>query len=170
MTQVVIYHSKQCDPKKCTAYRLAKFDMAKIVDKIAHIPKNSIFLNPFSEKALSPADVIYLKHGISALDCSWEVANEVFMKISPHVQDRALPYLVAANPVNYGKPTKLSTAEAVAAALYILGEKTKALNTMDKFRWGITFIKLNEELLERYSKARDSQEVVAIQLEYMEED
>ncbi|HOP09581.1 MAG TPA: DUF367 family protein, partial [Candidatus Methanofastidiosa archaeon] len=133
------------------------------------IPNNCIYLNPFSQKALSPSDKRFLKNGVSVLDCSWETAMDIFKKISPRVEARALPYLVAANPVNYGKPTKLSTAEAIAAALYILGEKTKALNMMEKFKWGVTFIQLNNELLERYSNAEDSSEVVRIQNEYLED-
>jgi len=71
--------------------------------------------------------------------------------------------LVAANPINYGKPTKLSTVEALAAALYILGEKSKALNILSKFSWGTTFVTLNAELLTAYSQAESSSEIIRIQ-------
>ena len=71
--------------------------------------------------------------------------------------------MVAANPVNFGKPTKLSTAEALASALYILGERSKALNILSKFRWGRTFMDLNQDALNLYAQAESSSDIIKIQ-------
>jgi len=83
-------------------------------------------------------------------------------------EHRALPYLVAANPVNFGRPMQLTTVEAFAAALAILGELDHAERIMAKFTWGETFLELNEEPLRRYAACEDSAEVVAIQQEYLD--
>jgi len=71
------------------------------------------------------------------LDCSWAHAEEIFSSV--RLRDRALPFLVAANPVNYGKPFKLSTVEALAAGLVILGELEQAQEILSKFKWGHVF-------------------------------
>jgi pre-rRNA-processing protein TSR3 len=119
-----------------------------------------------AEKALSPEDSS--NKGITVLDCSWEEVERVFPKLlRMRLEHRALPFLVAANPVNFGRPFKLTSVEAFAAALYILGNKQQAEKIMSKFNWGHTFLELNHEPLEEYSQAKDSKDVLRIQSEYM---
>ncbi len=166
MIPLHIYHANQCDPKKCTGKKLARFNLATLHDNPRKLPGGAIFLDPFSEQALSPADDA--GRGIVVLDCSWEEVERVFPVLQRlRLQHRALPYLLAANAVNFGKPFKLSTVEAFAAALYILGEKEQAALILDKFKWGPVFLELNREPLERYSTAKDSTEVVRIQGDYL---
>jgi pre-rRNA-processing protein TSR3 len=164
---VTVYHAKQCDPKKCSTLKLKRHNLVRVVHRVRELPRGAVILNPFAPKAFSPADQEKLtKRGLSALDCSWVHAKEVF-DISSHWTPRCLPYLVAANPVNYGVPTKLSTVEALAAALYITGFSEQAKELLSKFKWGPQFIMLNEELLEGYAQAKNSAEVVKVQNEYI---
>lgn len=161
-----LYHANQCDPKKCTGKKLARFGLARIHDRIDKLPRGAIFLDPMAEQALSPADRSDL--GIIVLDCSWKEVERIFPTLrNLRLMHRALPYLVAANPVNFGKPFKLGTVEAFAAALYILGRMHQAETILDKFKWGHTFIELNREPLEAYSKAKNSSEVIRIQQEFI---
>lgn len=118
-----------------------------------------MLLDPTAEQALSPADR-YVK-SITVLDCSWVVLDTG--KVRSWRIRRALPFLIAANPVNFGKPCVLSSVEALAGAVYILGEKDKAADLLSKVSWGIRFLEVNKEPLELYSNARDSTEVVKIQ-------
>lgn len=119
-------------------------------------------LNPFSSIAFSAADHDRVfGAGLVALDCSWEHAEKV---LSHHVRgtSRCLPVLIAGNPTNYAKATKLSTAEALAGALYIAGFKEEAKNLLSIFTWGHTFFELNATLLEAYAAAKDSTEVIGV--------
>ena len=157
------------DPDKCSARKLARFDLAELHRATRSTPPG-IVLNPFADRALSPAD----REGsgarrdrLVALDCSWETAQrEAFDLEGIH---RSLPFLVAGNPVNYGTPFRLNTVEAFAGALRILGERERAEELLSKFSWGHTFLELNEEPLERYADCADSTEVVAVQDDYLVE-
>ena len=79
-----------------------------------------------------------------------------------------LPLLLAANPVNWGKPGKLTTIEALATAVYLTGNKPQASNLLSGFRWGQRFIELNYEPLEEYSSAKSSSELVDLQFEFFD--
>lgn len=166
--KIVVYHAGQCDPKKCTALKLKHHGLVRLVRQIKLLPKRAVVLNPYSKIAFSPADRERIeKFGLAALDFSWEHAEKPLMK-NVRGASRCLPYLVAGNPVNFGCPTKLSTVEALAAALYIAGFQKEAFRLLSIFKWGHTFIELNREMLESYARANDSKTVIEIQKTFIE--
>lgn len=163
MIPLYAYRDNSCDPRKCTVKRMEKSGLVKILTKISHIPRNTILLDPTYEKALSPADLPV--KSITALDCSWDVLDTG--AVSSWRRRRALPFLVAANPVNFGRPWKLTSVEAFAAALIILGEPLQARTILSSVGWGVRFLELNEEPLMLYSGAEDSSEIIRIQDGYL---
>jgi len=159
MIPLYAYRDNSCDPRKCTVKKLERAGFLKIFKTLSHVPRNTLILDPTAEQALSPADR-FVK-SLTVLDCSWEVLDTG--AISSWRIRRALPFLMAANPVNFGKPCKLSSVEAVAGALYIMGEKERAGELLSKVNWGIRFLEVNREPLELYASAKDSTEVVRYQ-------
>jgi pre-rRNA-processing protein TSR3 len=161
MVKLYAYHEELCDPKRCTSKKLARHGLIRIVGRVKELPMGSVVLNPVAKVALSRKDApAARRRGLCVLDTSWK--SGTFPRVSG-CRERALPYLVAANPVNYGKPVRLTSAEALAAALYIMGHVEQAEEVMSKFKWGPTFLRLNEEPLRLYSEAEDSREVVRVQ-------
>ncbi|MCK4332140.1 MAG: DUF367 family protein [Thermoplasmatales archaeon] len=166
--QLIVYHANEDDPKKCSAKKLHKFGFVKLEKNIRKVPKHAILLNPFAKKSLSKEDIkIAKKNGILAIDCSWKNAENSFEYLDRENISRALPFLVAANPVNYGKPFKLTTLEAFASALYILGEKEHAKDILNIYKWSPHFLELNKQPLEEYRRAKNSKEVIQIMMEYI---
>ncbi|WP_409199372.1 DUF367 family protein [Methanobrevibacter sp. DSM 116169] len=167
--KIAIFHANECDKKKCTSFKLEKLNKAYLFYNLNKIPKGAIVLNPYSEKAVSLEDrnAVEFK-GIVGLDCSWNEVSESKKFFSLSKYHRSLPFLIATNPVNYGKVCTLSTVEAIAATLYITNFKDEARDMLDGFKWGHTFIELNYELLESYSEAKTSSEVVKIQNDFLE--
>ena len=161
---LLAYRDNSCNPKKCTMKKLERFGMLRIVSHIQQIPKTTLLLDPTSGFVLSPADRTWVQ-SVTALDCSWEVLDTA--NLSAWKGRRALPFIVAANPINFGKPFTLTSVEAIAAALFILGEQESAKAVLAKFHWGLNFLAINEEPLAEYAAAQDSEDVLKIQSEYI---
>jgi len=165
--KIVVYHARQCDPRKCSSLKLKRHSLIRVVYRLRMLPRGAIVLNPFSEKAFSTADRERIeKRGLAALDYSWRCTENARL-IPLFGESRSLPYLVAANPVNYGTPTKLSTVEALAAALYIIGYREQAEQLLSIFKWGPEFIRLNQRFLDAYAQAKNSTAVVEMQKRFM---
>ncbi len=157
---------KQDDPRKCTAAKLARMGFAKPLFRIAQIPRRSLLLNPFSPMVVLPKDRSLVEdYGLVSVDCSWEKADSAFPPRLPGV-GRHLPTLLASNPTNFAKPHKLSSLEALAAALYLTGFVNQARRLLSLFKWGETFLTLNREPLESYSTANTLAEMTAVEAEY----
>ncbi|PVU93195.1 hypothetical protein BB559_003391 [Furculomyces boomerangus] len=151
-----------CDPKRCSGRKLER--MGLIRDMKLSQSFNGLVMSPIGTHTVSPEDKdIILRFGLGTIDCSWARVEEVPFHRIKSKNNRLLPYLVASNPVNYGKPCKLNCAEALAAALYICGLDDWADIIMSKFKWGHAFKELNSELLEAYSKCKNAAEVIETQ-------
>ena len=134
---------RECNPKKCTGFKLKKLNLLEFINKINGPLKNSIILNPFGQKELSHIDRNkILRYGLIVIDCSWK--NIMNLKKISFENARKLPPLIAANPTNFGKWEKLSSVEALAAALYITKFDDLANLLLSKFSWGIKFKELNK--------------------------
>jgi len=143
---------EECDPEKCTANKLVKFNLVKPIYRVKDVPHGCVALNPFADEVLSAKDKdSALRYGILAVDCSWKNAEDFFSRVKIKGLHRRLPRLIAVNPINFGNPYILSTAEALASSLYILGFKEQAREVLSIFKWGIYFFEVNKELLESFS-------------------
>ena len=161
----------QDDPKKNTAVKLSKRGTLRLHEKFSKLPRRGIILEPLCGKVLGPEDhSVLLESGgaIVGLDCSWaqieDSVNQVMKRT--RLKPRMLPLLLAANPVNWGKPSKLTTAEALAASLYLVGKEQQARDLLSAFNWGEQFFILNKEPLDAYKNADSSKELVDLQFEF----
>lgn len=151
----------QDDPKKCTAAKMVRLGLAR---EVKRIPGSALVLDPYSDKLLLPRDK---KPGVAlvGIDCSWKKAEAEFAR-GLGAARRKLPPLLAGNPVNYSKLSMLTTAEALAGALFILGLKDQAHMVLSKFKWGHTFYELNKGLLADYAQMGDESQLDIILRDY----
>lgn len=153
----------QDDPRKSTMRKLERFGLVKKID--IKRASATLILTPFSETYITAGDRdIIMKRGVSVIDGSWNLISTISDIRSRF--GRNLPLIVPVNPVNYGKPGKLSSVEAMCAALFMTGFQMEANAIISKFSWGQNFIPTNKALLEEYANCSSQQEIREVQDAY----
>ncbi|BBG24471.1 DUF367 family protein [Sulfuracidifex tepidarius] len=159
--KIYVLEFNQDDPSKNTAKKMIRKGLAVKTRRVY-----GIILNPLVDRVLSIKDKpVIEKFGITVIDSSWNQSDESFFQRYTR-SGRRLPFLLAGNPVNYAKPFKLSSIEAVAASFYIIGEVEIAKSLLSLFKWGDTFLTLNKELLNSYVE-KNEEEIKEIEKEVM---
>jgi len=157
----------QCDRKRCTGARLVR--QGDVRELRLGQPWPGVVLTPAASHAVSSADADLIgRRGLAVVDCSWARLGDVPFAKTKGAAPRLLPWLLAANPVNYGRPSRLSCAEALAAALHIAGRPRAAAAVLARFKWGHAFFALNAELLAAYAAADGPAGVLEVQARWME--
>ncbi|KAK0764649.1 hypothetical protein N5P37_002115 [Trichoderma harzianum] len=156
-----------CDPKRCSGKKLMKLGMMREL----HLGQRhgGVIITPNGKKVISPADRELMdQFGAAVVECSWARTKEVQWNKVGGKCERLLPYLVAANTVNYGKPWRLNCVEALAAAFAICGHLEWAEQILAPFSYGPSFLEINSSLLKRYAACADEAEVKKTEEEWME--
>lgn len=156
-----------CDPKRCSGKKLMKLGMMREL----HVGQrhNGVIITPNGKRVLSPADRELMdQYGAAVVECSWARMKEIQWTKVGGKCERLLPYLVAANTVNYGKPWRLNCVEALAAAFYICGHSDWAEQVLAPFSYGSAFLEINSSLLKRYAACEDDKAIKKTEEEWME--
>ncbi|KAJ8497048.1 hypothetical protein ONZ51_g770 [Trametes cubensis] len=165
---VAMWDFDHCDPRRCSGKKLARQGL--IQDLRVGQRFRGIVVSPKGTQPVSPADrEIVAQNGVAVVECSWARLDEVPFKKIASPNERLLPYLVATNPVNYGKPWRLNCVEALAAAFYITGFDSYAERLLSGFGWGHSFYEVNKHLLDKYKTCDSAEAVSAMQEEILAE-
>ena len=119
-----------------------------------------VVISPNAKRLISPTDKDLMEqYGAAVVECSWVRIKEVPWNRIGGKCERLLPYLVAANSTNYGRPWRLNCAEALAAAFFICGHEDWSHEVLRHFSYGEPFLEINGQLLKRYAACKDEDEM-----------
>lgn len=158
--KMAMWDFKHCDPKRCSGKKLERLGLIRSLRVGQKF--GGVVVSPNGKSPVCPDDrEIVETNGAAVVECSWARIDEIpFGKIGGrHL--RLLPFLYAANPVNYGRPWRLNCVEALAACFAIVGHRDWAQELLGKFTYGHSFLELNEPLLDTYEKCTDFDSVNA---------
>ncbi|HJM13718.1 MAG TPA: DUF367 family protein [Candidatus Thalassarchaeaceae archaeon] len=165
-----VIHLDQDDPKKCTARKLESLGLVKMHSKPGDAPRRGFLLDPTTTTILGPEDrkLIELGGSLVVLDCSWKRIEESLgiIERKTKLERRILPSLLAANSVSWGNVGRLSSVEALAATLAILGFMEQASIILQPFQFGEQFLELNREPLVDYANATSRKHIEELQYDY----
>lgn len=164
-----MWEFNQNDPKRDSGSKLVRMGLARTM-KVGQ-PFAGLVLNSEATTVVSPADLEIVKeYGVGGVNCSWNRLDEVKMqKLGKLRNHRLLPFLVAANPVNYGRPFKMNTAEAMAATLYVVGLADEARAMLAPFAYGEEFLRINADALDAYAASGTAAGVRAVEASMLQE-
>lgn len=147
-------------PRKCTGRRLVRLGVAREVRLPLSASERPVVLDPYAPTALTRADLPRaVAGGLLAVDCSWNrlaarrARGLPWELVLPRAAGRRLPILVAGNPQHFGRLGELNTAEALAAALVVLGRAGEGRRLLSGFAGGAAFLELNSARFVRYAAA-----------------
>ena len=166
-TRVCLWEFSQNDARRDSGSKLVRQGLARRLDARASF--QGIVLAADAAQILSPADAPLIQtRGLAGVNCSWRGLDAVpFAALGRPELRRRLPFLVAANEVNYGKPLYLNTAEALAAALRIAGMTQDAELLLAPFASGGAFFALNADAFEAYAAAVDGDGVAVAEARFL---
>ncbi|KAF2658134.1 DUF367-domain-containing protein [Lophiostoma macrostomum CBS 122681] len=156
-----------CDAKRCSGKKLMRLGLMRqlaVGQKFA-----GLVISPKAKKILSPADrELCETYGAAVVEASWKRIDEVPWARIGRNGERLLPYLVAANQTNYGRPWRLNCVEALAATFFICGHEDWAEQVLGSFGYGEAFLDINGALLKRYRDCANEEEVKKAEERWLE--
>ena len=165
--KLAMWDFDHCDPKRCSGKKLERLGL--ITSLRVGQKFQGLVISPNGKTVVCPDDLpIVEEFGASVVECSWARLDEIpFNRIGGR-HERLLPYLVAANQVNYGKPWRLNCVEALAACFAIVGKMDWAAELLSHFSWGLGFLELNKEILEIYQQCTDAESVKQAEAQWLD--
>ena len=134
--------------------------IVRVISPSSVVSADILYSRPNAKVILSGADRELLEqYGAAVVECSWARVKEVPWSRVGGKFERLLPYLVAANSVNYGRPWRLNCVEALAACFYICGHPGWATEVLRHFPYGEAFLEINSQLLKRYALCTSEDEI-----------